>query len=199
MADHKKKAAVAADDAASSSRASSKASKFSEKLAKFVGLMTDLKNDTAGALEFEKTVENQKTLSKTLKTRDEEIKALKTEVEKLEHDKDILAEIFGKKHREYDDKLKEDVALKSAVSKSEDSLKTAIEEARSLRSENKELKANVDKLATSLEKLKESSEASETERDRLNHALGLSDANFEQLSRFVGEGRLIEFSPEDLY
>ncbi|KAK1764407.1 hypothetical protein QBC33DRAFT_561799 [Phialemonium atrogriseum] len=198
MADNKKKAAVAADDAASSSRASSKASKFSEKLAKFGGLMTDLKNDTAGALEFEKTVENQKTLSKTLKARDEEIKALKTEIEKLEHDKDVLAEIFGKKHREYDDKLKEDVALKSAVSKSEDSLKAAIEEARSLRSENKELKANVDKLATSLEKLKESSEVSQTECDRLNHALGLSDANFEQLSRFVGEGRLIEFSPEDL-
>jgi len=197
MAENKKKGA--ADDTASASRATSKGSKFSETLSKIVGLLGDLKSDTAGASDFEKMVENQKILDKDIKARDAEIKTLKLSIENLEHSQEILLTSFGKRYREYDDKLNNDEALKSTLAKAQESLNTALEEAKKLKKENKSLHAKVNKLEAALEKSKESNQASKAECDRLKLELGLSDANFDQISRFIGETKLVEFDNETLY
>lgn len=85
----KNKEKCAADDTAPASRASSKGSKFSETFNKLADLLDGLKNDTAGASEFEKTAENQKALNRNLGVWDEEIKALNLSIENLQHSPDI--------------------------------------------------------------------------------------------------------------
>lgn len=67
----------------------SNGSKFAAKFNKLINVCTDLKNDSEGAVDYEKTLEENTAVKAALKKSDDEVIRLNTEIQKLEQLKDL--------------------------------------------------------------------------------------------------------------
>ncbi|KAB5582917.1 hypothetical protein GE09DRAFT_285463 [Coniochaeta sp. 2T2.1] len=116
-----------------------KGSKFAERWSKIINLCSEIKNDPAGALDYEKTVEDNTTLRISLKKRDDELQTLKSEVEQLKllgsHD----LERFGKKYAEFEYILKDAESSRTALASTTTKLEETNKQIKKLECDNKQL------------------------------------------------------------
>ncbi|OIW24641.1 hypothetical protein CONLIGDRAFT_101504 [Coniochaeta ligniaria NRRL 30616] len=110
MSDTKKKA-----NGDGASPTTSKGSKFAAQFSKFINLCTEMKNDPAAALDYEKTIDENVTLKSTLKKRDDEVNNLKADIEQLKLVGDRNLNNFGEKYVEFKARLQEGDSSKRSL------------------------------------------------------------------------------------
>jgi chromosome segregation ATPase len=190
MSDTKKKT-----NGDSASPSVSKGSKFAEKFNKLFSLCTELKNDAAGVMDYEKTIEENALLKSTLKKRDEELDSLKVEVQRLKQLKDSNLEDFGKKYGEYQTQLKDADDSKRALDAAQEKLQKANKDIKRLEAENKQLE----------KKARDTINARNTLGDELSEVVAKNTSLQTMLTaeqkkvRFYGEGKLTDKNPDELY
>jgi DNA repair exonuclease SbcCD ATPase subunit len=121
----------------------SNGSKFAAKFNKLINVCTDLKNDSEGAVDYGKTLEENTAVKAALKKSDDEVIRLNTEIQKLEQLKDHYLDDFSKKCGEFDTKLKDADSTKKTLNTTQEKLDEANEKMKQRDSENKHLEKKV--------------------------------------------------------
>lgn len=173
----------------------SKGSRYAEKLSRILSLLCEMKNGSAGALDYEKTVEENGALKSALKRRDDELKGVKAEVEKLNRTVSQNLDCFGMKYAEFQSKLKDGERAQGILATTQEKLGEAIEKMEKLESENKQLQGKAVHMETAKKRAERQLSEIQTECSYLRISLQSAQEKIE----FYCEDSLAAQDPQDVY
>ena len=172
-----------------------KGSKFAEKFNKFINLCSEMKNDSAGAIDYEKTLEENATLKMSMKRKDNEIAGLRAQIKELELSASQNLDRFGKRYAEFDARLKDAETSKKALTVTQAKLDETNDELQ-------QLNANIKQAE---KKAREADTARRTaERELAGTVDRLQGLEFKLQSAqekidFYGESRMVSLDFEQVY
>ncbi|KAB5566267.1 hypothetical protein GE09DRAFT_1186879 [Coniochaeta sp. 2T2.1] len=161
-----------------------KGSKFAERLSKIINLCTEIKNDPAGASDYDKTVEENSALKATLKKRDDEVRTLKSELDQLKLLESQDLERFGKKYAEFEARLKAAETSKTTLT--------------ATRANLDEANRNIQQLSTVIKQLERKARDAETARKTAERELVDTQARLQEVEfKLRSAKQKIDFYGED--
>lgn len=194
MSDKKKPNGDKVNDNVVTIPVASKGAKFADKLNKIFGLFSELKNDTTGAVDFEKTLEENTALKTMLRKRDEEIKHLNSKLIQADHTLNKTATVFGETCGNYDTRLKTLSSVNEELKGTRARLEKMSEETKTLEAENRQLKKAVSDAEATRKKVETMLATTEQTCRRLKYEL----ADVQQTISFYGEETLVDIDPVGL-
>lgn len=173
----------------------SKGSRLADKLNKLFLLCTEMKNDTGGAEDYEKTLEENATLRSTLKEREEEVNGLKVDAGKLQCWVDNSINKFGKKFAELDAKVEEGENSKRILVETREKLDKTNQELMRLKAKYNQLEKKVHDEENARKRAEEDLEDEQQQCTILEHQLKV----MQKTISLYGEDRLTERDPAEMY
>lgn len=173
----------------------SKGSRFAGTFNKFILLCTEMKNDSAGAADYEKTLDENATLKSTLKMRDEEVNSLKARVGELEcSKKDNLAD-FARAYTELNARVEEGDNAKRMLDETREKLAKTEKELKTLKATYNQLEKKARDEETARERAEADLEDEQQQRTRLQRQLNV----MQKTISLYGEDRLTPRDPSEMY
>ena len=173
----------------------SKGSRFAGKFSRLINLCTEMQKDAAGALDYEKTVDENSRLKKALEQRDGEVVSLRAEVEQLKKLRVRDLDDFGMRFSDYNSKLKDVESTKETLDITQGKLNEANNKIKTLKIEKTQLEKKAREREALLE---ETTEELDGSKFRVQGLEGQLKGAQNKISSY-GEGRLVKKDAEQMY
>lgn len=172
----------------------SKGSRFAGTFNKFILLCTEMKNDSAGAADYEKTLDENATLKSTLKMRDEEVDSLKARVGELQRLKDSYIVDFERRITELNARVEEGDNAKRMLDETREKLAKTEKELKTLKATYNQLEKKARDEETARERAEADLEDEQQQRTRLQRQLNV----MQKTISLYGEDRLTPRDPSEM-